>query len=199
MNISDAFVVNVSPNKDNIKMLSVNVKGMEEILSKLDWIVESVKARGTQSPKTIMFCNVMTDIAHVLSYLLLKLGESAYVTEDNRKVWLIGVYHSKSWPTYKEHIESEFSVSGWGSIRVILAATAFGMGVNCPDVINIVHFLFPSKTLEGHIQQLGRAGRNGKQVYDITIYANRNLSECESDIRDFQEEAVFKKGFTSSV
>ena len=195
LNINDTFVVNVSPNKDNIKMLSVNVKGMEEALSKLDWIVESVKARGTQSRKTIIFCNVMTDIAHVLSYLLLKLGESAYVTENNQKVWLIGVYHSKSWPTCKEHIESEFSVSGGCSVRVILATTALGMGVNYPDVTNIVHFLSPSRTLEGNIQQLGRAGRNGKQAYDITIYANRNLSECESDIRDiFKKKQCLRKG-----
>ena len=195
LNINDTFVVNVSPNKDNIKMLSVNVKGMEEALSKLDWIVESVKARGTQSPKTIIFCNVVTDIAHVLSYLLLKLGESAYVTENNQKVWLIGVYHSKSWPTCKEHIESEFSVSGGGSVRVILARTALGMGVNYPDVTNIVHFLSPSRILEGHIQQLGRAGRNGKQAYDITIYANRKPFRVRSDIRDiFKKKQCLRKG-----
>ena len=184
LNLLDAYTVNVSPNKGNIRMSAVKVKDLEDALKKLDWLIDLIKEHGIKSPKAIIFCNVMTDIAHVVGYMLLKLGKHACITTDsNTKLWLIGVYHSKSWESSKQHIEGEFSVDGGGKVRVILATTALGMGVNYPDVKYIIHFLSPAWTLEGHIQQLGCAGRNGSEAHDITLYSSRGLSQCESDIK----------------
>ena len=125
---------------------AINVKGIQEALQKLDWIIDLVRKEKLQAPKTIIFCNIMTDIAHILSYVLLKLGDSAHVTIDGKKTWLIGIYHSKSRPISKEHIEGEFSKLGGGIIRIIIATTALSMGVNYPDIRHIIHFLSHTTT-----------------------------------------------------
>eukprot|EP00112_Aurelia_sp_Birch-Aquarium-sp1_P006485 Seg1716.4 transcript_id=Seg1716.4/GoldUCD/mRNA.D3Y31 product="putative Werner syndrome ATP-dependent helicase 1" protein_id=Seg1716.4/GoldUCD/D3Y31 len=67
------------------------------------------------------------------------------------------------------------------------------MGVDYPDVRNIVHFGSPSRTLEGHIQELGRGGRDGKQSHDLVISTGVGLSNCESDMRKlFKDESCYR-------
>ena len=169
-------------------MSSVFAKSKEDALTKLDWLVKMIKDKGIQSPKSIIFCNVITDIAHVLSYLLMKLGSNGYILKDDAKQWLIGIYHAKSWESSKEYISEEFQTLGGGSTRVIIATSALGMGVNFPDVTYIIHFGAPCRTLEGHIQQLGRGGRNGEVAHDIVIYTARGLCDCELEVRKIYKE-----------
>lgn len=62
-------------------------------------------------------------------------------------------------------------IAGWkdGSIRVMVATNAFGMGIDKADVRIVLHY-GPAPTLEEYYQEAGRAGRDGKQAYAVVLY-----------------------------
>ncbi|EYB32664.1 hypothetical protein FG05_03419 [Fusarium graminearum] len=61
----------------------------------------------------------------------------------------------------KKAIQDDFMTS---KIQTVVATIAFGMGIDKPDIRNIIHWDVPS-TVEEYCQQVGRAGRDGKQSY----------------------------------
>jgi ATP-dependent DNA helicase RecQ len=59
-------------------------------------------------------------------------------------------------------------------VQVITATTAFGMGIDKPDVRLVLHLDAPEQ-LEAYYQEAGRAGRDGETATAITLYNQSDL------------------------
>ena len=59
-------------------------------------------------------------------------------------------------------------------IQVMVATSAFGMGINKPDVSFVFHYELP-QSLESFYQESGRAGRNGEEAQSILFFSLGDL------------------------
>ena len=78
-------------------------------------------------------------------------------------------YHSGISSSDRKRILVSFS---GGSIKVVVATTAFGMGINISAVDTVIHTSIP-RSLEEYVQQIGRAGRNGENARCV-CYLNKS-------------------------
>ncbi|KAG0136642.1 P-loop containing nucleoside triphosphate hydrolase protein [Tuber indicum] len=68
-------------------------------------------------------------------------------------------YHAGMTKDERSYVQDEFMNR---KDLTIVATIAFGMGIDKPDIRNIVHYDFP-RSLEGYSQEVGRAGRDGNE------------------------------------
>lgn len=132
----------------------------------------------------MVFCQTRKQCALLYSLFQESLGNDFYLNgQPNPKERLMDMFHAGTPVSVKKHIQSNIAEIG-GHIRVIACTVAFGMGVNCKEVHQVIHF-GPSRNLENYVQECGRAGRDG-QPSTCTLFHNGLLgAHCSNDIKTY--------------
>ena len=163
-----------SPDRENIKLFVEKIKVNEKICDSFSWLIEMIKDQGVNCPRHLIFCPSIKLCADVYCAFQICLDECICYVE---------MFHSCTTDEVKDSIRNDMAKEN-GQFRVVIATSAAGMGVNYQAVNNVVHY-GPPKDLDGFIQQIGRAGRNGTQSYHVLIYNSRHLRKVDSDMLEY--------------
>ena len=125
-------------------------------------------ARGAARERGIVYCNSRTEVTAIAGRLRREL--------DNE----VAFYHAKMPNAERLEVERLFRE---GRLRVVIATSAFGEGIDLPDVAHVVlyHLNFDFGEFN---QQAGRAGRDGAPASIHLLYGqkDRSLNEYLIDL-----------------
>ncbi|MDQ8198099.1 RecQ family ATP-dependent DNA helicase [Pelagicoccus enzymogenes] len=85
-------------------------------------------------------------------------------------------YHAGMKSEQRSEIQDWFMASADG---IVVATIAFGMGIDKSDIRRVYHYNLP-KTLENYSQEVGRAGRDGKESYCEVLGSDDDLVVLEN-------------------
>jgi ATP-dependent DNA helicase RecQ len=85
-------------------------------------------------------------------------------------------YHGRLGDEERRRVQEAFTRS---ELQVVVATSAFGMGVDLPDIRQVVHCHAPG-SLEAYYQEAGRAGRDGEPAECLLLW-----SPADRDLQSF--------------
>ena len=142
-------------------------------------------------PRTIIFCRRYRECAQIYLICIIEQSLQTACTEAS----------------IKEDIVAEFSKAD-SRLRIVIGTIAFGMGLDCPDVRQILHWS-ASYDVESYIQETGRCGRDGYTANAVLFYSKaeeritsplmveycQNNKSCRRDMlfHDFDDSDTLEK------
>ena len=174
LDMQTPVIVSIPPIKDNI-IYCVSQKN--SICLSLGPVVDKLVAQRTSMDRIIIFCRTYDEVTEIYYFFKRKLGSQ--FTEppgapDLSQFRLVDMYTHCTNQTIKDSILARFTTVS--CLRVVVATIAFGMGIDCPDVHQIIHWGVPDDE-EMYVQETGRAGRDGLMSCALLLFGKGDLSK----------------------
>ncbi|MGE5554393.1 MAG: single-stranded-DNA-specific exonuclease RecJ [Betaproteobacteria bacterium] len=112
--------------------------------------------------KTVVYVNSRDQAVEVARRL-----RKAHLSEKDT----IAFYHGGLTPAQRAMLENLFRE---GAVRFMVATSAFGEGVDIPDIRHVVHYHLPFNEID-FSQESGRGGRDGQEAWIHLLYNDRDV------------------------
>ncbi|XP_050372135.1 ATP-dependent DNA helicase Q-like 5 [Argentina anserina] len=145
--------------RDNLQL---SVSSSENRMKDLLKLIKSTSFKDVQS--IIVYCKFQFETEMI----------SRYLRDNNINA---KSYHSGIPSKDRTRVQELFFTN---KIQVVVATVAFGMGLDKRDIGSVIHYTIP-ESLEGYVQEIGRAGRDGRLSFchlyfdDATYFKLRSL------------------------
>ncbi|WP_456509077.1 RecQ family ATP-dependent DNA helicase [Arthrobacter sp. TE12232] len=106
-----------------------------------------------------------------LVYAAKRKDTEKYAARLARNGLRAAAYHAGRTAAERELVHEQFLD---GRLDVVVATTAFGMGIDKPDVRFVIHADIP-ESLDSYYQHIGRAGRDGQPAVAVLHYRSEDL------------------------
>jgi ATP-dependent DNA helicase RecQ len=126
-----------------------------------------------------------TEQGTVLIYCATRRGVEEVAEWLERSHQSVGYYHAGLSDEGRRLVHDDFRR---GTLRILAATNAFGMGIDKSDVRLVVHFDIPG-SVEAYYQEVGRAGRDGHPASCWLLFHERDLSTQEYFIQQAAKDS----------
>ncbi len=145
-----------------------------QVCTTLDRTRELLRICGGDQGKTVIFCRTRSR-AEYLALIIRQRGIAS------------ACYHAGLDREERLAVQQRFAD---GMLQILCATTAFGMGVDIPDIRRIIHDELPEHVYD-YAQQTGRAGRDGLQS-ECIVLLEPNALVRRSSFRSYSKNPVVR-------
>ena len=165
-----------SPERRNIKY-SIIKMSKDNPKDLINPFIDDLRENGDNVDRTIIFCQRLTHVR--MLYRILDNALSPYYPDPTLKPY--EKFQGNSDEKTKERITDSMTDPN-GAIKLLIATVAFGMGVDCKKLCQIIHY-GPPGDINNFCQETGRAGRDGQQSFaTLVLYPRCTASKSLSKI-----------------
>ena len=161
LNIDYASLFRTPMRRDNLRLYIKRIeaggktrKGGQSIEHTLFQSVERELSKWDKDGTVIIYCPTVKLVKRLCKWL-------------KARDYPVGKYHGKMKHAKRKAAQAAFMS---GKKPIMVATNAFGLGIDKPDVRLVIHAGLPL-SMDGYVQEIGRAGRDGKKSRCVLFYA----------------------------
>ncbi|HET7311669.1 MAG TPA: RecQ family ATP-dependent DNA helicase [Mycobacteriales bacterium] len=133
--------------------------------------LEVVQPRSDEAKRDAVVLRAAAEIKPGLVYTATRKDAESYAVALAELGLRAASYHAGMRARAREHVHQRFLDD---ELDVVVATTAFGMGIDKPNVRFVIHADVP-ESLDAYYQEIGRAGRDGEPAATVLFYRPEDL------------------------
>ena len=167
LNIDNASMFRTPMRRDNLRLYikridssgkTRNGKCSQSIEHTLFQSVERELSKWDEHGAVIIYCPTVKLVKRLCKWL-------------KARDYPVGKYHGKMKHAKRKAAQQAFMR---GKKPIMVATNAFGLGIDKPDVRLVIHAGLPL-SMDGYVQEIGRAGRDGKKSRCVLFYTKSDF------------------------